>query len=188
VAAGDTFPIGATISTGFRSSAVLKVSDSEITVLPLTRMAIEELVETQTTVTTSLNLRTGKVRAQVQTTAGKTADFKLRSPVSTAAVRGTEFFFDGYRLDVITGVVQFLNAVNQGVIVLPGNSSQTDESGDVQDSEEVQKLDIVVSADTSTALVDEDAQEPQIVEAEANVTTADLTITITHGTSGSTSP
>lgn len=155
VSAGDTFPIGATISTGFRSSAVLLVSNSEITVLPLTRMAIEDLVETQTTVTTSLNLRTGKVRASVQTTAGKTADFKLRSPVSTAAVRGTEFLFDGYRLDVIEGVVQFLNAVNEGLFVSAGNGSETDEGGTVTYPEDDQRENLVVSADTSTATDDD---------------------------------
>ncbi len=151
VAAGDTFPIGATISTGFRSSAVLLVAESEITVLPLTRMAIEDLVETQTTVTTSLNLRTGKVRARVHTTEGKTADFRLRSPVSTAAVRGTEFLFDGYRLDVIEGVVQFLNAFNEGLFVSAGNGSETDEGGQVTYPEDDQRTSLVVSADTSSA-------------------------------------
>ena len=151
VAAGDSFPIGATISTGFRSSAVLLVSDSEITVLPLTRMAVEDLVETQSTVTTSLNLHTGKVRAQVRTTGGRTTDFKLRSPVSTASVRGTEFLFDGFRLDVIEGAVLFLNAVNEGLFVSAGNGSETDEGGEVTYPEDDQKTNLVVSAKTSTA-------------------------------------
>ncbi len=192
VAAGDSFPIGATISTGFRSSAVLLVADSVITVLPLTRMAIDDLVETQTTVTTSLNLRTGKVRAIVRTTEGKTADFKLRSPVSTAAVRGTEFVFDGYRLEVIEGVVQFFNTVSsrgragggagggeedgeedspeedgeegsEGVFVTAGNGSETDERGVVTLPEDNQRLSLVVSADTSTAIDDVDVIEEEII-------------------------
>ena len=168
VAAGDSFPIGATISTGFRSSAVLLVSDSEITVLPLTRMAIEDLVETQTTVTTSLNLRTGKVRAVVQTTGGKTADFKLRSPVSTAAVRGTEFLFDGYRLDVIEGVVQFLNAVNKGLPVSAGGGSEIDKSGEVTEPEADLRTSLVVSADTSTAEDDEATIEEIFPDVKTN--------------------
>jgi hypothetical protein len=163
VAAGDTFPIGATISTGFRSSAILRVFDSEVTVLPLTRMAIEDLVETQTSVTTNLNLRTGKVRAQVQTTEGKTANFRLRSPVSTAAVRGTEFLFDGYRLDVIEGVVQFVNTFNEGLFVSAGNGSETTEGGEVTYPEDDQRSSIVVSADTSTAGGDDDVIEEEIV-------------------------
>lgn len=128
VSAGDTIPLGATISTGFRSSAVLIVSGSEITVMALTRMSIEELAETNDSISTSLNLRTGKVRASVRSTSGKSTNFRLRSPVSTAAVRGTEFVFDGYRLDVIEGVVTFLNRLNEAVSVQGGNGSET--SGD----------------------------------------------------------
>jgi hypothetical protein len=179
VAAGDTFPIGATISTGFRSSAVLLVSDSEITVLPLTRMAVEDLVETQTTVTTSLNLRTGKVRAQVRTTGGRTADFKLRSPVSTASVRGTEFLFDGYRLDVIEGVVQFFNAVNEGLFVSAGNGSETDESGDVSYPEDDQKTNLVVSANTSTVADDDGVEDAGTTTVVGN--TGSLVIVVNPG-------
>ena len=207
VAAGDSFPIGATISTGFRSSAVLLVADSEITVLPLTRMAIDDLIETQTTVTTNLNLRTGKVRALVRTTEGKTADFKLRSPVSTAAVRGTEFLFDGYRLEVIEGVVQFFNTVksiapagggaeggeeddeedspvedgeegNEGVFVTAGNGSETDEGGVVKLPEDNQRLNTVVSADTSTAADDVAASEEEIIISSPPPTTGNLVIIV----------
>jgi hypothetical protein len=124
VAVGDVIPIGATISTGFRSSAVLLVAGSEISVMALTRMSIEDLAETSDTVTTSLNLRTGKVRASVRSTAGKSTNFTLRSPVSTAAVRGTEFFFDDYRVQVIDGIVEFLSWLNISRWVPAGNWSE----------------------------------------------------------------
>lgn len=123
--AGDRLPMGATVSTGFRSSAVLLVGRSEISVLALTRMSVEDLAEDQSSATTTLSLRTGKVRAQVRSTEGKTMDFRLRSPVSTAAVRGTDFVFDGFRLDVIEGVVDFFNALGEYQTVTAGFGSST---------------------------------------------------------------
>lgn len=149
VAVGDIIPIGATISTGFRSSAVLDVAGSEISVSALTRMSIEDLAETNDTVTTSLNLRTGKVRASVRSTSGKSTNFTLRSPVSTAAVRGTEFVFDGYRLQVIEGVVAFLNYVNESKPVGAGNTSDVTEDGSVSYPEDNQQSNSNVDANTS---------------------------------------
>lgn len=125
---GQQLAIGATVSTGFQSQAVLAVGESQLTVLALTRMSIQQLLQTQTGQTTTLNLDTGKVRAQVRSAPGQSADFRLRSPVSTAAVRGTDFYFDGFRLDVIEGVVEFFNRLGQSQYVAAGNGSQT--SGD----------------------------------------------------------
>ena len=150
-AVGDVIPLGATISTGFRSTAVLVVGGSEISVLALTRMSIDELVETSDSVTTSLNLRTGKVRASVRSTEGKSTDFTLRSPVSTAAVRGTEFVFDGYRLQVIAGVVTFLNRLNESKPVQGGNASETTGDDSPSYTEDNQQKDSTVTTDTSGA-------------------------------------
>lgn len=125
---GQQIALGTTISTGFQSQAVLSVGSSQLTVLALTRLTIQELLSTQTGETTTLNLDAGKVRAQVKSAPGQTADFKLRSPVSTAAVRGTDFYFDGFRLDVVEGVVEFFNRLGQSQYVSAGNGSTT--SGD----------------------------------------------------------
>ena len=147
VSVGDTIPIGATISTGFRSSAVIMVAGSEITVMALTRMSIEDLAETNDSISTSLNLRTGKVRASVRSTQGKSTNFTLRSPVSTAAVRGTEFVFDGYRLEVIEGLVSFFNAVNEAVSVQAGNSSECDGTGGPSDPQRNQQRGATINTD-----------------------------------------
>ncbi|MBN1686119.1 MAG: FecR domain-containing protein [Spirochaetales bacterium] len=146
---GDIIPLGATISTGFKSSAVLAVGGSEISVLALTRMSIEDLTETSDSVTTSLNLRTGKVRASVRSTEGKSTDFTLRSPVSTAAVRGTEFIFDGYRLEVIEGIVTFLNRLNESTLVQGGNASETNGDDSPSYPEDNQQNNSTVTTDTS---------------------------------------
>jgi len=150
-AVGDVIPIGATVSTGFKSSAVLMVGGSEISVLALTRMSVEELTETSESVTTSLNLRTGAVRASVRSTSGKSTDFTLRSPVSTAAVRGTEFIFDGYRLEVIEGIVTFLNRLNESILVTGSNSSETSGDDSPSNPEDGQQNNSNITTDTSGA-------------------------------------
>lgn len=148
-AVGDEFPLGTTVSTGFKSQAVLAVGPSQLTVLALTRLTVQALLQTDTSVTTTLNLDTGKVRAEVKTAPGQTADFKLRSPVSTAAVRGTDFLFDGFRLDVIQGVVQFFNRLGVSQYVSAGNGSQTDGDNPPSTSEDDRAGGALVSTDTS---------------------------------------
>jgi hypothetical protein len=116
-------PKGATISTGFGSFAVLELGSAELQVKQLTRMTIEDIVEKEGTVTTDLFLRVGKVRASVKTTEGLTNDFKVRSPVSTAAVRGTVFEFDGITLTVDEGAVTHTNNFKQVRIVITAEFS-----------------------------------------------------------------
>jgi hypothetical protein len=111
--AGMTVPIGATISTGFNSRAVLDLGNALLTVSPLTRMRLDELIEQEGTVRTDLYLGVGKVRAEVKTAAGLSQDFKLRSPVSTAAVRGTDLGYDGYGVQVYEGNVVYFNLLGQ---------------------------------------------------------------------------
>jgi len=148
---GDEFPLGTTVSTGFKSTAVLAVGPSQVTVLALTRLTVQELLQTDTGVTTTLNLETGKVRADVKSAPGQTADFKLRSPVSTAAVRGTKFAFDGFRLDVIEGVVQFFNLLGESQYVGAGGGSTTSGSDAPTTAEDDREGNAVVSTDTDAS-------------------------------------
>jgi hypothetical protein len=110
---GLSLSTGTYISTGFNSIAVLDLAGSILQVKPLTRMQIQELAEKEGTLSTELFLRVGKVKAEVKSVEGLTQDFKLRSPVSTAAVRGTDFEFDGVTVTVINGMVSFSNTYNQ---------------------------------------------------------------------------
>ncbi len=126
VAAGDSIPLGATISTGFRSEALLQVGSATLEVKPLTRMRLDELIEKEGVVQTELFLRVGRVRAEVKPRQGIQQDFKLRSPVSTAAVRGTSFFYDGVNIQVITGLVAMGNSYGQTGQVGQGEESSTD--------------------------------------------------------------
>jgi len=110
---GMTISKGTYISTGFNSSAVLELGPSVLRVRQLTRMQLEELVEKEGTLTTGVNLPIGKVKAEVKSVAGLRNDFKLKGPVSTAAVRGTGFEYDGFSVKVDEGLVMLINMLLQ---------------------------------------------------------------------------
>jgi hypothetical protein len=118
---------GMTISTGFNSSATLQLGDSIVLAKALTRLTLDELVRKENTVQTSLNLRVGKVRAEVKSSQGLAQDFKLKSPVSTAAVRGTTIEGDGENTVCIIGTVSVSNAAGQARTI--GGGEQTKVSG-----------------------------------------------------------
>ncbi|MFQ3621470.1 MAG: FecR domain-containing protein, partial [Spirochaetales bacterium] len=116
-------PKGTVVSTGFNSFATLQVGEATIQVKPLTRMAIEELVKAQGEQKTTLNLKVGRVNAKVEKVEGLEHDFVLKSPVSTAAVRGTEFEYSGSALKVFEGVVKYANAIGQSRTITRGEES-----------------------------------------------------------------
>lgn len=127
VEAGTVLEGPVLISTSFRSYATLKLGDTEtyLHIDPLTRISLDELIQSEGEQTTSFNLRIGKVRAEVERTQEVNHTFTLRSPVSTASVRGTSFSFDGNSLHVREGAVLFFNSLNRQRMV-SGGSSKTD--------------------------------------------------------------
>ena len=123
VTKGQKIATGAIISTGFNSNAVLDLGSSEIFIKPLTRISINELMQQGSIVKTDLNLKLGKVTADVKTTEGLKNDFTLRTPVSTAAVRGTNFTAGVNSLQVNNGKVAYSNSIGQARTVSGGSSS-----------------------------------------------------------------
>lgn len=117
---------GTTISTGFNSTAVLKVAASTVTVQQLTRLRLDQLLQKQGKLTTAFSLPIGRVQAQVRSADGSPQDFQIRSPVATAAVRGTMFEFNGFKIEVTEGVVAFFNRLGQLAFVQQGQQSFTD--------------------------------------------------------------
>lgn len=124
-AAGMEVANGSTISTGFNSTAILDMEGSILQIKPLTRMLLEELVKTRDTISADLFLKVGKVKAEVKSVEGRVLNFKLRSPVATAAVRGTEFEFDGILVTVVNGEVTITNLNNQSRSVKDGEQSSS---------------------------------------------------------------
>lgn len=122
--AGMTVPLGTVISTGFGSKAFLQVGMSKIEVKPLTRMSVAEYLEREGSATTSLDLRIGRVKATVESAEGVRHDFTIKSPTSTASVRGTEFTYDGYQVNVTSGrVVLVMNESGVPELVFEGETS-----------------------------------------------------------------
>jgi hypothetical protein len=132
--AGDPVPAAAVLSTGFKSTAVLSIGNSSITVHPLTRLTIEEILKRDKDEMVNLTLRTGRIRAEVTPPAGGKTEFTVRSPIATASVRGTVFDFDTVNIQVTEGTVVFVPTVQTGgtgsraVQVSTGDSSAVDQT------------------------------------------------------------
>lgn len=128
---GDIVPKGTVISTGFKSTALLTVGASTITVKPVTRLSLEELVESASGTQTQLFLLAGRVKADVTPQSGKVTEFKVKSPTATASVRGTGFEFDGVNLVVERGLVELRTPTGLQRSVAAGEFSYVSSSGDV---------------------------------------------------------
>lgn len=116
---GQEILLNTKISTGFNSRAVLRVGDSDLFLQPLTRLTVEELKERSGNVTSSISMKAGRLRARVKTSS-KTIDFSVRTPIATAAVRGTDFILSPDRLRVTDGLVEFL--VGDTFVLVPAGS------------------------------------------------------------------
>jgi hypothetical protein len=83
---GDTINSGYVISTGFKSETTIKLGESILTVKPLTRMTLSQLVEREDIVDTELYLdEVGNVRAEVKSLNNKKNGFTVKSPIATAS-------------------------------------------------------------------------------------------------------
>ena len=127
--ASQELALNATISTGFGASAVIRIGEaangSILEVGQLTRLSLEELIEREGTLSTAVFVPVGRVRATISTAEGRSADFRVRGPLSTAAVRGTGFETNGWQISVTEGVVAFANALGEGRNISPGQVSVT---------------------------------------------------------------
>ncbi|MCL2138763.1 MAG: FecR family protein [Treponema sp.] len=114
------------VSTGVKSSAEIFVGGSKITLSPLTVLTLEELVQQGNTETSSVYLRSGRVKADVTPPSGAKAEFVVRSPTTTASVRGTSFSYNGRQLSVYEGKVALANQNGQKVYVNKNQRSYVD--------------------------------------------------------------
>ncbi len=109
VSTGDSLTRNSTISTGFNSRVQLKVNEaSQVDLKPMTRLKIEEAVaQSGGDQTTRLFMGSGRIRASVKRNEGSSHMFQVRTPVATAAVRGTGFTLSPRNLEVTEGSVRF---------------------------------------------------------------------------------
>jgi hypothetical protein len=130
--AGMRLERGMSVSTGFRSTALISLGTSTVAVRPLTRISIEELAASRGAENTTLFLRTGRVRANVNPPAGGgKVNFQVRSPIATASVRGTEFDMDSSNVKMYSGTVAFAGSDGVPAIVGAGQSAYGGAAGQV---------------------------------------------------------
>jgi len=124
--AGDIVSEHTTISTGFRSAALLEVGSALITVRPLTRLTLTQIVTAHGTEILNAHLQTGRMQVDVNPPLGTRASMRITSPSATASVRGTSFDFDTRNLSVTDGTVHFQGnrgytfQVNAGSVIAVG--------------------------------------------------------------------
>jgi hypothetical protein len=111
------------VSTGFKSSALLEVGSTIITVRPLTRLSLTEITALEGTELVNVNLHAGRLRVDVKPPAGTKSSFTVISPIATASVRGTSFFFDTMNVRVREGTVVFKGNAGYTVQVPAGSFS-----------------------------------------------------------------
>jgi len=138
---GMTVALSTTVSTGFDSSVTIKMDKNNLYIKPLTRMAIDKLVEDQGTVSTTCYLRVGSVKASIKSAEGVKQDFKVQSPYSTASVRGTVFTYTGLSLITTEGTVllypgtpvrEFSAAVINGMSIRANNAGSATSATQIQ--------------------------------------------------------
>jgi hypothetical protein len=125
--AGDKIAQDTIVSTGFKSTAVIAVGSSVITVRPLTRLSLAEIQSSAGTETLNVSLQTGRVRVDVKPPAGTRANTTVQGPSATASVRGTSFEFDTVKLTVNEGTVAFSGASGPISMVNAGKTSSIEE-------------------------------------------------------------
>ncbi len=123
VNSGQTVSSQSMISTGFGSRARLSAGGMELNLQPLTRVTIDSLTQEGETTRTAVSLQAGRVRATrpPATRSTRTAvDFRVSTPVATAAVRGTDLVVSFNKLVTNEGLVGF--SQGQAVILSPGGT------------------------------------------------------------------
>jgi len=124
---GDRVGNATIISTGFKSMAMLDTGSSTIMVRALTNLSLEAIMGMDSVETTNLELRTGRIRVDVNPPSGSRANFNVQSPSATASVRGTSFEMDVTNLKVSKGSVKFgSKSGGQSVAVIAGQSTRVD--------------------------------------------------------------
>ncbi len=131
---GMSVSAGSFVATGFKSSARIQLNQATLYVKQLTRLTLEQIARKQNVVTTNLFIRTGSLEADVKRGTEYTHDFKVRSPVSTAAVKGTRIRYDGMELSVRDGKAVLFNLLGQPMTVFQGDAAMSANGFDLLNS------------------------------------------------------
>lgn len=123
--AGMELPAGTVIVSGASGVASLEIGNASVQVIPLSRLEVASFQRHADRDETQLRLPYGRLQASVRRSGNRGTQFSVETPVSTAAVRGTEFAYDGRSLEVLHGDVAFSNLFGQEHSVRAGQVSRT---------------------------------------------------------------
>jgi len=121
------------VSTGFRSTAIIAVGSTVITVQPLTRLSLAEISSSQDSDRLNINLQAGRIRVDVKPAAGTTANTTVRSPNATASVRGTSLKMDAMNMEVLEGKVAYEGNDGFQTLLLGGKKGAINMDGSAAD-------------------------------------------------------
>ena len=130
---GDQVRQDTVVSTGFKSTALIEVGSTVLTVRPLTRLTLTEIRAGAGSETLNVNLQAGRVRVDVNPPAGTRAAMTVTSPVATASVRGTSFEFDTRNVYVSHGTVGFHGNRGKSMPVNAGSNGRVGSDGKAED-------------------------------------------------------
>ncbi|MBI9101352.1 MAG: hypothetical protein JEY99_02975 [Spirochaetales bacterium] len=122
---GLEIPVGTQVSTAHESSVLLDLGSSEIRLMPLGRIELQTVIESEAGFSVSLLLRAGRIRADVKNQENRTHYFTVMTPISTAVVRGRSFIFNGYFLEALDGIILYINAIGERILIPEGLTSRT---------------------------------------------------------------
>jgi len=133
------------VSTGFKSTAIIEIGSSVITVRPLTRLSLSEIQSSSNTESLDVNLQAGRIRVDVKPPAGTKASTTVQSPSATASVRGTAFDMDIKNLSVSEGRVAWGGYDGIMVRVNSGSTNRINADGRTRSPMEVTKAGVLPS-------------------------------------------
>jgi len=126
---GNTVNNDTIIFTGVRSSAIIQIGNTYITVRPITRLTLREIHSSSNEETLNVSLQTGRLRVDVSPPAGTRSFTTIQTPSATASVRGTVFNIDTRTLMVEQGSVSYKGNRGYAIQANAGTISTVTASG-----------------------------------------------------------
>jgi len=127
--AGTAVAQDAIISTGFKSTAIIEIGSSLITVRPLTRLSLAEIRSSSGAENLNINLEAGRIKVDVKPPAGTRANITVQSPSSSASVRGTSFEMGSMNIEVFEGRIGWKGSSGVPVMVSGGGVNYINQDG-----------------------------------------------------------
>jgi hypothetical protein len=171
---GDEIAQNTIVSTGFRSTALIEVGSTMITVRPLTRLSFAEIRSASGTETINVGLQVGRVKVDVNPPSGTKTSMSVRGPNATASVRGTSFEFDTKNLSVESGIVAFRGNRGSVMLIPSGSSSDITSNDTAEDPIKTDALDLVPKTTVSVIFGGNDESSSDSFNNSSNSLPSDL--------------